>query len=147
MLDQTEKQRQNFKLFMKQNKLTAYSWAKAAGITEGTIRSYLSGRSSSLNYNTLDKLSNAIGATTKEIIDPDFSSQNIIGSNYLKKDLFLNCMEKIDNLIIKNNFTISADNKRKLYLAWYELKFELNSDKKDDKQDEDRISAMIKLVS
>ena len=146
-LEIIEKQRQSFKEFMQKHKLNAFAWAKKAGITEGTIRSYLAERSSSLTYKTLSKLAEAVGVTPKEIIDPDVNYEEIIdNSQYLDRSLLVRCMEKIDTIIEVKKLTVSSADRRKLYMAWYDLKTESISVKDNEKQDEDRISAMLRLV-
>jgi len=146
MTDDSKKQRKNFKLFMQRKELTAYSWAKKAGVTEGTIRSYLAERSSSLTYKTLHKLASAVDATPKEIIDPDINYEELLdNSQYLDRDLLIRCMEKVDFIIEEKNLDIIPGNRRKLYLAWYDLKYETKNLKDNDKQDNDRISAMMRM--
>ena len=147
MVDPIKKQRKNFKLFMKRKDLTAYAWAKKAGITEGTIRSYLSGRSSSLTYKTLQKLADAVDSSPKEIVDPDIDYEELLdNSQYLERQLLESVMEKIDSIIDKKNLKILSKDRRKLYFAWYDLKAETRNLKDNEKQDEDRISAMLRLV-
>ncbi len=66
MLSRTEitnRQRENLCKFMKANNLNANSWAKKAGISEGTIRNYLSGRNSSVSTLSLELLAQAIGVS------------------------------------------------------------------------------------
>ena len=44
------------------------SWSRDAGIPESTLRSFLSGKSSSLRHDTLEKLAAAAGAAIAEVI-------------------------------------------------------------------------------
>lgn len=49
-------------------KLNANKWAKLSGISEGTIRNFLSGRSETLTISTLDKLADAAGESFTSIM-------------------------------------------------------------------------------
>ena len=53
--------------FMETRGLTPNAWAKRAGVSEGTIRNYLAGRSASLNSLTTDKLAAAADSDPSEI--------------------------------------------------------------------------------
>ena len=70
-----EKQRQSLKEFMLKHKLNAFSWAKKAGISEATIRHYLSGRNSSLTSVNIEKLASAVGAKTQDLISNSSSRE------------------------------------------------------------------------
>ena len=79
MLSRTEiinRQRENLRKFMKENNLNANSWAKKAGISEGTIRNYLSGRNAPISTLSLELLSQAIGVNPCMLLW-DHSSSNL----------------------------------------------------------------------
>lgn len=119
MTDLTDLHRQNLKNFMTKRKLTCYGWSKLSGISEGTIRSYLAGRSSSLNYKTLNKLANSIGVKPIDIIE-EGNNQNY-GENIIKS-IFEESMIKVDQIIALKKLNLSDEQRRSLYFAWYELK-------------------------
>ncbi len=141
-----DKYRINLKIFMKRKGLTSYSWAKMAGITEGTIRSYLAGRSNSLTYNTLTKLANSLGVSINELVDPEINYEEYLDhKNYLNRELFENSMRIIDDIIEEKRIQISAFDRRRLYLAWYDIKNETTN--KNSKTDLELISAMLKVLA
>ena len=118
-----EQQKRNFENFMKHHKLTAYSWAKLADVTEGTIRSYIKGRSKSLNYQTLIKLADAVHVSPEDILNPSteykLSHDNSI---FIEKNLFSEVMTQIDKIIAKKQLKISDHERQKLYFSLYDVK-------------------------
>ncbi len=66
-------QRENLRKFMKLNNLNANSWTKKAGISEGTIRNYLSGRSASISTLSLELLAQAIGVNSCRLLWNNYS--------------------------------------------------------------------------
>ena len=147
MTDFIEKHRNNFRTYMQRHNLTAYGWAKKAGITEGAIRSYLAGRTDSLTYSTLKKLADAHGTSPSTLLEP--SEEYHKGFNdpqYIDRNIFLNSMTKVDDIIAKKNLNINEKDRQKLYFAWYDLKVELLKQSKNDSFDEDRLSSMIKML-
>jgi transcriptional regulator with XRE-family HTH domain len=144
-----DKYRKNLEIFMKRKGLTSYSWAKMAGITEGTIRSYIAGRSNSLTYNTLAKLANCLGVNINELVDPEVNYEEYLDhKNYLQREIFEGCMQVVDDIIEQKNIQISAFDRRRLYLAWYDIKNETTSkNSKGSKTDLELISAMLKILA
>ena len=55
--------------FMKKNKLNSGLWSKKAGISEGTIRHYLSGRNSSITIANLGLLAQSVNVKISDLID------------------------------------------------------------------------------
>lgn len=64
----SESLRRHLRAFMKKHGLNANRWAKRAGLSEGTIRNFLKGNSSSLRSVTLEKLASAAGVTVGELL-------------------------------------------------------------------------------
>lgn len=62
-------QRKCFINFMQENNLKSHTWAKKAGISEATIRHYLSGRNSSMTAVNLELLAQSIKVKINNIID------------------------------------------------------------------------------
>lgn len=54
--------------FIDDENLTVNGWAKKAGISEGGLRDFLSGRNKSLSIETLEKLAAAVGLKHNEIL-------------------------------------------------------------------------------
>jgi phage repressor protein C with HTH and peptisase S24 domain len=63
-----DKRRQGIRAFMAAHGLKAKPWAVEAGIAEGGLRDYLSGRTSSMTVEALDRLAVAAGTTVSELI-------------------------------------------------------------------------------
>jgi len=61
MSDEAELRREALRRFMDERGLKVYPWAKKAGISEGSIRNFLTGASSSLSADTLKKLARVAG--------------------------------------------------------------------------------------
>lgn len=53
---------------MKDRALRVFPWAERAGVREGTLRAFLSGKSRSMRHETLEKLARAENATVGELI-------------------------------------------------------------------------------
>lgn len=68
MIIDPETTRNQFIRFMKEKNLKIKPWAKAAGAAEGAIHNYISGRTASLTYVTLQKLALAAGCTVGEML-------------------------------------------------------------------------------
>ncbi len=126
-----EKQRQSFKEFMQKHKLNAFAWAKKAGISEATIRHYLSGRNNSLTSVNLERLAKAVGARSEDlvgqidsprILEP-LSIDNFEFSNLveIKRDLFVQVFIDLDEFMLSNRINISAKAKANILLSWYQL--------------------------
>lgn len=64
----TESTRDNLDRFITQRGLKIKPWAKKAGLSDATVRSFLKGRTTSLSYSTLERLAQAAGVTVDEII-------------------------------------------------------------------------------
>lgn len=60
--------RSQFIRFMKEHNLKIKPWANASGAAEGAIHNYISGRTTSLTYITLEKLAAAAGCTVGEML-------------------------------------------------------------------------------
>jgi transcriptional regulator with XRE-family HTH domain len=119
----SEEQKRNFEIFMKNHQLTAYSWGKLANVTEGTIRSYLKGRSKSLNYQTLVKLAEAVHVLPEDIVNPSEKYKSTYDNKiFIEKNLFCEVMNQIDDLIIKKNLSLSNQERQKLYFSLYDVK-------------------------
>lgn len=54
-----EKQRRALRHFMQTRKLKIYPWCKRAGVSEGTLRAFMSGQTTTLQASTLQKLAGA----------------------------------------------------------------------------------------
>jgi phage repressor protein C with HTH and peptisase S24 domain len=63
-----ESRRDAIRAFMALRGFTATSWSREAGVPESTLRSFLSGKSSALRHDTLEKLATAAGVTVAEVI-------------------------------------------------------------------------------
>ncbi len=109
------KQKQNFLNFMKDHNLNANSWAKKAGISEATIRHFLSGRNKSITLANLEKLARAAGVSPSTIIKED--SRNLI----LDKDQFIEAYCNVHQFINISGKKLDLLAQAKVILAWYEL--------------------------
>lgn len=65
-----ERKRRALQAFMDRHGLTVTGWARKADISEGTLRNFLKGTSSSLNQSTVDKLAEAIGVSSQDMFAP-----------------------------------------------------------------------------
>jgi transcriptional regulator with XRE-family HTH domain len=97
--------------FMKEHGLNTNKWAKMAGISEGTLRAYLSGRSQTISLETLSKMANAVSLPIVELIDGTFKEVNEI--------YFYKSVTEIDNLLSAKKIALPSEERAKLYLAWY----------------------------
>lgn len=127
-------QRNTFKEFMQQHKLNASSWAKKAGITEATIRHYLSGRSQSLTSLVLEKLASSIGVSVSEIIGgKNFVYKNVeLQDITLNRPLMLQSLIDVEEFITNSDLKIDAKKKAYISMAWYDLAQMLKKDKKNN---------------
>ena len=64
----TKKQQKAMDAFMRSRGLNPHSWARIAGIREGTIRNFIKGNTQSMRYETLLKLADSVNATVNEIL-------------------------------------------------------------------------------
>lgn len=121
-----QKQRDSFKQFMQKNNLNANAWAKKAGITEATIRHYLSGRNQSLTSVNLERLAKAIGVRATDIIsseiekDPDiknFKPKSIIE---IERNLFIHAFEEFERLGLDNKNS-NPKERANAILSWYQM--------------------------
>lgn len=71
----SDTQRNRLEQFIAKNKLKLKPWAKDAGISDATIRSYLKGRTNSLTHSTLERLAKAAGVTVDDLISPPRSQK------------------------------------------------------------------------
>lgn len=69
-------QRSCFINFMKKNGLKCHTWAKKAGISEATIRHYLSGRNASMTAVNLELLAQSLKVNISNIIDNCYKGTN-----------------------------------------------------------------------
>jgi transcriptional regulator with XRE-family HTH domain len=124
-IDIIENQRRSFKHFMLKNKLNAFSWAKKAGISEATIRHYLSGRNNSLTSVNIERLAKSVGASAQDLIgniNVDYSdSQNEINSFEVNRELFTQVFIDFEDFIIKNDIKVSSKVRANILLSWYQL--------------------------
>jgi hypothetical protein len=114
-----EKQRKAFSSFMQEHKLKASSWAKKAGLTEATIRHYLSGLNQSITSINLEKLAKAAGVAPNELLG--IRQEQDESSIEIEKDLFIQTFVDLDNFIIESNLKLDAKTHANILLAWYEL--------------------------
>jgi transcriptional regulator with XRE-family HTH domain len=114
-----ERQRENFKNFMQENKLSANSWAKKAGIAEATIRHYLSGRNKSITAINIEKLADAINVSSDLLLNGEEKlDDNIL---LVEKDLFIKIFDNLNSFIIKNKLKLEPKMHANILLSWYEL--------------------------
>lgn len=79
----TESTRDNLERFITQRGLKIKPWAKEAGLSDATVRSFLKGRTTSLSYSTLERLAQAAGATVDEMIGAKKQESNPIPPDQL----------------------------------------------------------------
>lgn len=72
---QAEEFRQQLWVYMRSKDLTPYRWATMAGISEGTLRNFLNGRSKSISTSTLNSLASAVNTPTWMLLK-SFSDSN-----------------------------------------------------------------------
>lgn len=65
--DAADDRRRDLQRFIDEHRLKVSRWAAKAGLSEGTIRNYLTGRSSTLTQATIDALAEAVGVTASAI--------------------------------------------------------------------------------
>lgn len=116
-----EKQRANFKIFMHEHNLNAYSWAKKAGVAEATIRHYLSGKNKSLTMVNLEKLANSMQVEVDYLLNRKEKKQDNSEFVSIKKDIFIRIFNEVDNFCKKSNLNPSPSLHANIILAWYEL--------------------------
>lgn len=110
------KQRDNFISFMKEHNLNPNSWAKKAGISEATIRHFISGRNRSITISNLEKLAHSVNVSAHEIISDANNSSLIINRN-----LFVKSFCEIEQILRDNYNDLPAHHLANIILSWYEL--------------------------
>jgi transcriptional regulator with XRE-family HTH domain len=113
-----EMQRQALRNFMQRNNLSASSWAKKAGVTEATIRHYLSGLNKSLTMLTLYKLAQAAQVTPQELMS--FSSIKE-RKFHLHNPLFIQTFIDLNEFVKSSNLDVDSTTHAYMLIAWYEL--------------------------
>lgn len=66
--DDAERRRMALRQFMKIHGLKVFPWARKAGVSEGALRNFLNGKSSSLSTRTLDALARAAGVSVSTLL-------------------------------------------------------------------------------
>lgn len=74
MTNEVEEQRQALKRFMDARGLNPHAWAKAAGVPDSTLRSYLRGQTNSLKSHVERKLANAAGVSVDAMYGRDYGA-------------------------------------------------------------------------
>ena len=118
-----EKQRNAFKQFMEIHKLKMFPWAKKAGISEATIRNYLTGRNQSLTSVTLEKLANAARAPLSDLLGE-------ITNSDIDKNMFIQSFIDMEEFLAQSGLNLEPKVKATALLAWYELAKILEKDPK-----------------
>jgi transcriptional regulator with XRE-family HTH domain len=121
-LDILEKQRTNFKKFMTEHKLNSSSWARKSGVSEATIRHYLSGRNKSITAINLEKLADAAGVSSERLLNnnaPELKQQ--LNSITVQKDLFIQTFSDVEAFITEAKLNLTPTMHANVLLAWYEL--------------------------
>ena len=67
-MNQVNQQRHAICHFMQQRKLKVFPWCKRAGVSEGTLRAFLRGDTSTLQTSTLQKLADAENVSVGEVL-------------------------------------------------------------------------------
>lgn len=120
-MDISDKHREFLRSFMKKNNLKTSSWAAKAGISEGTIRAFLTGKTSSLTTLIIEKLAKAAGVSPGEIIFEDPLAINL-DERYLNRDIMERSIIKVQQIIKEKKLDFPPEKLAKIYLAWYDLK-------------------------
>ncbi len=145
--DIIEKQRAALKDFMQQQKLNAFSWAKKAGVTEATIRHYLSGRSQSLTSLVLEKLAISVGVSVSDLISENKSiSNNKPEDNLFNRELMARSFIDVEEFIEKSNLQLSTAEKANIVIAWYDLAKMLKQDEVDFAPEQSLMEIIRKTV-
>lgn len=71
-----DKKRLELKAFIKARGLKVKPWAAEAGLSSGTVRNFLAGRSHTMTQATIEALAKAAGATPDEIFPGSYRPQN-----------------------------------------------------------------------
>ena len=141
-----ERQRKIFKGFMEEKKLNAFSWAKKAGITESTIRHYLSGRNRSLTTLVLEKLANAAGASVADLIGENKvirGAENQVAPAF-DRALMLRALADAEEFIVQSGLKIEAKEKANIFMAWYDLAQMLRQDETEGLSPEQSLEVLIR---
>lgn len=141
MTDSTilEKQKTNFKMFMHEHNLNAYSWAKKAGVAEATIRHYLSGKNKSITMINLEKLASSMQVKVDYLLNRN--EQKNSESIYIKKELFTRIFKDVDNFLKKSNLSPSPSIHANIILSWYEL-----AEMYKEEYNEEELSSIYKKI-
>lgn len=116
--DIQEKQRDNFRSFMKSHNLNASSWAKKSGVAEATIRHYINGRNKSITTSNIEKLAKAVGVDSDVILNGSFKDKTYIK---IQKEMFIQSFIDLSNLMKELNLELSPKDHAEALLIWYEL--------------------------
>lgn len=65
--ENNEKKREALRKFIKDHNLVVAAWCKAAKISEGTLRAFLTGKTQTITVNTAEKLAKAVGVYPAEL--------------------------------------------------------------------------------
>lgn len=142
-MDISEQHRRILRSFMRKKNLKTNSWAIKAGISEGTIRAFLTGKTSSLTTLVIEKLAKAAGVTPAEIIFEDPLSVNL-DERYLDRDIMQRSIIKVSEIIKEKNLSFPPEKLAKIYLAWYDLKI-LSLEEENMEFNNKRFSTIVKM--
>ena len=110
--------RTNLKKFMQDQGLNVTSWSKKAGIAEGTLRHFLSGRNNSLTYLVLEKLAAAFELSPKSFLD---NTEPKAETQVIDKNLFTQAFIHLENHIKNSNLELNNIDKAEILVSIYEL--------------------------
>jgi DNA-binding Xre family transcriptional regulator len=111
-------QKQSLIKFMAEKGLNPNSWAKLAGISEATIRHFISGRSKSITSANLAKLAMAANADVVDIIG-EVANKEIAYD--IDRELFIKSYCEIADFINNNFKNIPPQVCANIILSWYEI--------------------------
>jgi transcriptional regulator with XRE-family HTH domain len=120
-----EKARQALRQFMLNRKLKIDPWAKRAGVSSGTIRNFLDGRSSSLTHKTLEKLAGAESVPIAVLIDPEYQeSANEAAKLTEDEALLFDCIVAFEEVVEELGMRLSVEKKARRIIEMYRLQRE-----------------------
>jgi transcriptional regulator with XRE-family HTH domain len=97
----------------------------AANLNETAVRDILKGRVINPTYKTLEKLATILGSSVRELTENPLGGEEItvnpVKLTEISRELFIQSIVKVDELIKRNNIQLTAEERAKIYVAWYEL--------------------------
>ena len=118
------KQRQHLIEFMGKYNLSTNKWCAIANINEGTLRSFLKGRTFSLTLKTLQKLAEAVSVSVGDLIPDEPVETDISHLPFIDHKLLTDVVRMVDEMILEKSLNLSINERAQAYSNCYNIAVE-----------------------